>query len=154
MIVFDLACPLGHRFEGWFASSDAFAEQRARGLVACPYCDDTAVTKAPMAPAVAAKSNRAAEPRPPVQMARNVAPMPPEVTQAFRALATMQARALANSEWVGDRFAQEVRSMHYGESDEKLVHGRASREDAEALLEEGIAVAPLLVPLCPPEERN
>jgi hypothetical protein len=150
MIVFDLACDNAHAFEGWFGSSDDFASQQARGLVTCPLCDSAVIAKAPMAPAVGAKSNRAAPtPRALVNKA-----MPAEVAEAFRALAAVQAKALAKSEWVGDRFASEVRSMHYGEVAEKQVHGRATRDDALSLLEEGIAVAPLLVPVHPPEELN
>lgn len=152
MIVFDLACGNAHAFEGWFRSSEDFASQLERGLLSCPLCDSAEVAKAPMAPAVAAKGNRAvASP-----VARHVAnkPMPPEVASAFKALAAAQSKALARSEWVGDRFASEVRSMHYGDTEEKQVHGRASKDDALALLDEGIAVAPLLVPVHPPEELN
>lgn len=152
MIVFDLACDSAHAFEGWFRSSEDFADQQERGLLTCPICDSVIVAKAPMAPAVPAKTNRAvSSPRP--QAVANTA-MPPEVAKAFRALAAAQAKALATSEWVGDRFAAEVRSMHYGEVEEKQVHGRASKDDAVALMEEGIAVAPLLVPVHPPEELN
>ena len=152
MIVFDLACENAHGFEGWFGSSDDFTSQQARGLLTCPVCDSAAVTKAPMAPAVSAKGNRAG----PVSAPRAVAnkPLPAEVAEAFKALAAAQAKALAKSEWVGDRFANEVRSMHYGEVEEKQVHGRATRDDALSLMEEGIAVAPLLVPVHPPEELN
>lgn len=151
MIVFDLFCDNAHAFEGWFRSSEDFASQQARGLLTCPVCESAAVAKAPMAPAVPAKSNRAAP-----TAARHLAnkAMPVEVAEAFKALAAAQARALAKSEWVGDRFAAEVRSMHYGEAEEKQVHGRATRDDALSLLEEGIAVAPLLVPVRPSEELN
>jgi hypothetical protein len=152
MIVFDLACDNAHPFEGWFRSSEDFAEQQARGLLACPVCESIAVAKAPMAPAVPVKGNRAPDRAEAPQVAN--AAMPPEVAQAFKALAVAQAKALATSEWVGDRFTAEVRSMHYGETEEKQVHGRASKDEAIALLEEGIAVAPLLVPVHPPEELN
>lgn len=150
MIVFALACESSHTFEGWFGSSDDFASQQVRGLLTCPVCNSAAVTKAPMAPAVGAKGNRAEPPR--VSLASKA--MPAEVAQAFNALAAAQAKALSNSEWVGDRFAAEVRSMHYGDAEEKQVHGRATKDDALSLMEEGIAVAPLLVPLHPPEELN
>ncbi|HEU4821616.1 MAG TPA: DUF1178 family protein [Qipengyuania sp.] len=154
MIVFDLACDNAHGFEGWFRSSDDFADQQARGLMTCPVCDSAKVAKAPMAPAVPAKGNRA-EPvaKVPGRAVANTA-MPREVAEAFKALVAAQSKALATSEWVGDRFAAEVRSMHYGETEEKQVHGRASKDDAVALMEEGIAVAPLLVPVHPPEELN
>lgn len=152
MIVFDLACDNAHGFEGWFRSSEEFASQQARGLLTCPVCDSAAIAKAPMAPAVGAKGNRAASQAPRHPLANK--PMPAEVAEAFKALAAAQAKALAGSEWVGDRFVAEVRSMHYGETEEKQVHGRASRDDAVALLEEGIAVAPLLAPVHAPEELN
>ena len=152
MIVFDLACDNAHTFEGWFGSSEAFADQQARGLLTCPVCDSVAVAKAPMAPAVPAKANRARAERQGQPVANR--PMPVEVAEAFKALAAAQAKALAKSEWVGDRFAAEVRSMHYGDSEEKQVHGRATKGDAVSLMEEGIAVAPLLVPVQPPEDLN
>ena len=154
MIVFDLACANAHIFEGWFGSSEAFADQQARGLVTCPVCNSAAVAKAPMAPAVPAKSNRAEPARKAGAQALANTAMPAEVAQAFKALAAAQTRALAKSEWVGDHFAAEVRSMHYGDSEEKQVHGRATRDDAVALRDEGIAVAPLLIPVQPPEELN
>lgn len=154
MIVFNLACDNTHAFEGWFRSSEDFADQQARGLLTCPVCESASVAKAPMAPAVPAKGNRTeANPKAPPSSVSN-APIPKEVAEAFKALAAAQAKALAKSEWVGDRFATEVRSMHYGESEEKQVHGRASKEEAIALIDEGIAVAPLLVPVHPPEELN
>ena len=152
MIVFDLACDNAHSFEGWFASSEGFADQQARGLLTCPVCDSDAVAKAPMAPAVPVKGNRTGSAVRSQAMANTA--MPAEVAKAFKALAAAQAKALAKSEWVGDRFAAEVRSMHYGDSEEKQVHGRATKDDAVALREEGIAVAPLLVPVQPPEELN
>jgi hypothetical protein len=149
VIVFDLACANAHAFEGWFGSSEDFADQQARGLLTCPVCASAVVTKAPMAPSVPKKGNRAD----PAQSFVNKS-MPAEMLDALKALAAAQAKALATSEWVGDRFASEVRSMHYGEAEEKQVHGRATRDDAVALLEEGIAVTPLLVPVHPPEELN
>lgn len=154
MIVFDLACDNAHAFEGWFRSSEDFADQQARGMLACPVCDSRSVAKAPMAPAVRAKSNMASEPAGARTRSLANQAMPPAVAQAFKALAAAQAKALANSEWVGDRFAAEVRSMHYGEAEEKQVHGRASASDAAALIDEGIAVAPLLIPVAPPDEVN
>ncbi len=154
MIVFNLACDSAHAFEGWFRSSEDFTSQQTRALLVCPVCDSASVAKAPMAPAIPSKSNRAVvASRPDSRPVANKA-MPREVAEAFKALAAAQAKALAKSEWVGDRFATEVRSMHYGESEEKQVHGRASKNDAVALMEEGIAVAPLLVPVHPPEELN
>lgn len=152
MIVFDLACENAHAFEGWFRSSEDFTAQQARGLLTCPFCDSSAVVKAPMAPAVPAKSNSSVASAAMVPVAKGQ--LPAEVAEAFRAMAAAQAKALSKSEWVGDRFASEVRSMHYGETEKKQVHGRASKDNALALMEEGIAVAPLLVPVLPPDELN
>ena len=150
MIVFDLCCSEGHRFEGWFGSSDDYSSQQERGLVTCPACGSSQVDKAPMAPAVPAKGNARAEQS--TQMARGE--MPAEVKQALKALAEAQAKALEKSTWVGADFVEKARSMHYGEADEAPIHGQASKEEAEEMLAEGIAVAPLLFPVAPPDELN
>jgi hypothetical protein len=154
MIVYDLSCDGGHRFEGWFASSEDYAGQHADGLVSCPQCGSGVVGKAPMAPAVPRKgSSRPTVPAPSGQpMARG--PMPPEVTEALGRLAEAQARALRDSKWVGDAFAEQTRAMHYGERDAETIHGQASPEEARALFEEGIPVAPLPFPVAPPDELN
>jgi hypothetical protein len=155
MIVFDLCCDAGHLFEGWFGSSDDYAGQRARGLVACPSCGSAAVDKAPMAPAVPRKGNRQpAEPATATKQPMASGPMPPEVARALAQLAEAQARALQNSKWVGDAFAERTRAMHYGEQDPETIHGNASLEEAKALFEEGIPVAPLPFPVAPPDELN
>lgn len=162
MIVFDLTCQHGHRFEGWFGSSDDYANQHARGLVTCPQCGSADVMKAPMAPAVPAKSNSrapAAKALAPAQDGGDLhpvssQPMPVEVQKALAALAKAQAQALKSSTWVGDRFAEKSRAMHYGEADEAPIHGRASVEEAKSLIDEGIAVAPLPFPVSPPDELN
>jgi len=155
MIVYDLSCCEGHRFEGWFGSSGDFEDQRARGLLCCPSCGTADVTKAPMAPAVPAKGNRRQEVLPP-EASRPMAntPMPPGMQKALAVLAKAQAEALKNSTWVGDRFAEETRKMHYGERDEAPIHGQASLAEAKALIEEGVPVAPLPFPVAPPEKLN
>jgi hypothetical protein len=155
MIVFDLTCHDGHRFEGWFGSSADYDDQRARGLLACPHCGSDAVTKAPMAPAVPAKGNSRQEVLPP-EVPRPMAntPMPPEMQKALAALAKAQAEALKNSTWVGAKFAEETRKMHYGERDEAPIHGQASLAEAKALIEEGVPVAPLPFPVAPPDKLN
>lgn len=158
MIVFNLSCDFGHRFEGWFGSSDDFADQQDRGLIACPDCGSSAVMKAPMAPAVPAKGNRRSESLPDKgsTITQPVAnrPMPEEVEKALAALAKAQAAALRNSTWVGEKFAEQSRAMHYGEADEKPIHGQASMEEARGLLEEGISVAPLPFPIAAPDKLN
>jgi hypothetical protein len=154
MIVYDLSCDSGHRFEGWFGSSDDYAEQRELGLVACPQCGSDAVDKAPMAPAVPRKGNRlpvvAGEPK----QAMTRGPMPPEVAEALQKLAEAQAKALKDSKWVGDRFVEQSRAMHYGERPPETIHGQATPDEAAALFEEGVPVAPLPFPVAPPEDVN
>lgn len=154
MIVYDLCCCDGHRFEGWFGSSADYEDQRARGLLACPSCGTAEVTKAPMAPAVPVKGNSRQEVLPPETRPMANTPMPPEVQKALAALAKAQAEALRNSTWVGDKFAEETRKMHYGERDEAPIHGQASLAEAKALIEEGVPVAPLPFPVAPPDKLN
>jgi len=80
--------------------------------------------------------------------------MPPELAQAMGKLAHMQAEALKQSTWVGDKFAEQSRAMHYGEQASEVIHGKATPKEAKALLEEGIPVAPLPFPVAPPDELN
>jgi hypothetical protein len=154
MIVYDLSCDSGHRFEGWFGSSEDFSRQQARGLVACPQCGSGAVDKAPMAPAVPRKGNSRPAAAVPGKQPMARGPMPPEVAEALGKLAEAQARALQGSKWVGDAFAEQTRAMHYGERDSETIHGQASPEEAQALFDEGIPVAPLPFPVAPPDELN
>ncbi len=157
MIVFDLHCERGHRFEGWFSSSADYEAQQMQGLVSCPECGSENVDKAPSAPAVPAKANSRPERRPEsgdTARALTNSPMPPEVQAAMRALAKAQAKALKDSTWVGDKFAEASRAMHYGERDEAPIHGEASAEEAQALLEEGVPIAPLPFPVAPPDKLN
>jgi hypothetical protein len=155
MIVYDLCCGAGHRFEGWFGSSDEFARQQGRGLVICPHCGSPEVAKAPMAPAVPRKGNQMTvrEREPEAAPVAGGAP-PPEVAQALQKLAEIQAEALKSSKWVGDKFAEESRAIHYGEREAETIHGKATPKEAKALLEEGIKVAPLPLPIAPPDELN
>ena len=154
MIVFDLHCENGHRFEGWFGSSADFDSQHERGLVDCPECGSKTVGKAPMAPAVGAKGNQVSEPAPGKEAQLSNAPMPPEVEKALKQLAKAQAKALEKSTWVGEKFADEARSQHYGEKDEAPIHGKATRKEAEDLAAEGISVAPILFPIAEPDKLN
>jgi hypothetical protein len=154
MIVFDLCCPEGHRFEGWFGSSEDFAGQQARGLVECPQCGSHEIAKAPMAPAVPKKGNqKGAIPKPDAVPAAGASP-PPEVAQALEKLAQMQAEALKSSKYVGDKFAEQSRAMHYGERESETIHGKATPKEAKALADEGVPIAPLPFPVKPPEELN
>ena len=180
MIVFDLHCEHGHKFEGWFGSSADYEDQLARGLIACPDCGTVQVSKAPMAPAVPVKGNaRPDMPAAETAQAMSAAPsqpsapppagdgdnasvpapianreMPAEVQKAMEKLAKAQAKALEKSTYVGEDFAAQSRKMHYGERDEAPIHGQASLEEAKALVDEGVPVAPLPFPVAPPEKLN
>ncbi|RYD98465.1 MAG: DUF1178 family protein [Sphingomonadales bacterium] len=142
MIVFDLRCAQDHVFEAWFGSSAAYEEQNAGGLVVCPICGNGDVAKAVMAPNVAAKGNQG--PAIPAKV----------VKAAMAALAAAQNRALENSTWVGTAFADTARSMHLGEAPVTQIHGQATADEAKALIDEGVPVAPLPLPVVPPETCN
>jgi hypothetical protein len=132
MIVFDLQCGSGcGSFEAWFRSNDDYDEQRAGGLVQCPVCQSGDVAKAPMAPRVPRKG-----------------PDP------LAMLAAMQAELLKGSQWVGDKFADTARAMHSGEMEPAAVHGNATLEQAKSLVDEGVPVAPLPLPVTPPSQVN
>lgn len=152
MIVYDLVCEDGHRFEGWFGSSEDFSDQLNRGLVSCPICGSAMVEKAPMAPAVPRKGNQAVQPQP--HQAMVSAPMPPNAVEILNRLAQLQADALKDSRWVGKDFADHSREMHYGEREMETIHGQATLDQAKELLEEGVPVMPLLVPITAPEDLN
>ena len=133
MIVFDLQCGEGcDTFEAWFRSSADYDEQRADGMVQCPMCQSTNIAKAPMAPRVPSKGS-------PNPLAR---------------LASLQAEMLKNSRWVGDEFTDKARAMHSGEIEPEQVHGNATLEQAKSLVEEGVPVAPLPLPVTPPNQVN
>jgi hypothetical protein len=137
MIVFDLVCsPRSHVFEAWFGSGADYDDQRKRGLLSCPLCGSEEVGKAPMAPAVR-PSGEGDGPK-----------------AVLAALAAAQARALENSSWVGKGFADEARAMHLGEAEHRPIHGEATLADAKSLLDEGVPIAPLPLPVVPPTEAN
>ncbi len=129
MIVFNLHCEAGHRFEGWFCSPADFPAAAGKAPVACPVCGSTQVQRALSAPRLNLGGERepAADPR---------------LDEQARAL--RRARELiARTEDVGERFAAEARRIHYREAPRRDIRGVASREEAVALLEEGIPVMPL-----------
>ena len=153
MIVFDLECRGGsHRFEGWFASSEAFADQQGRGQVTCPQCGSSDVGKAVMAPSIGRKGNQLSTTSGPQPVAGGK--MPAEAQAVLAKLAAMQAEALNSSRWVGKQFADESRKIHYGEAEDIVIHGEATPEQAKELQEEGIAVMPLPFPVAAPDELN
>jgi hypothetical protein len=159
MIIFDLKCAEGgHVFEAWFGSSADYDNQLRRGLISCPLCGSDDIAKAVMAPAVGAKGNRAVAPAGGVSAQQAPAELfsgdPEAIKQMLAAVATVQRKMLEGSESVGDRFAEEARAIHLGETEKRAIHGRASRADAESLIEDGIPVAPLPFPVVDPGEEN
>ncbi|MFJ2991879.1 DUF1178 family protein [Pandoraea sp. NPDC087047] len=156
MKVFDLRCAHQHTFEGWFGSEDDYLSQQSRGLVSCPVCGDTAVVRMPSAPRLnlsGATSRADAAPVPaaaPANTAVRTEAAPPEAIEARRELQTLWMKAvrhvMANTEDVGTHFAEEARKMHYQEAPERNIRGTTSREEAQALAEEGIDIMSLPVP--------
>jgi hypothetical protein len=133
MIVFDLQCSADcGTFEAWFRSTADFDSQLQAGLVQCPLCRSPNVSKAPMAPRVPRKGS----------------------DNPVARLAAVQAEMLKDSRWVGDRFAETARAMHSGDVERELVHGNATLEQAKSLVDDGIPVAPLPLPVVPPTQVN
>jgi hypothetical protein len=137
MKVLNLQCTHRHSFEGWFSSEDDFQDQLGRGLVECPLCGDTAIVKMLSAPRLNLGAARE-EPKQEVMAA------PDATLQA--AWMKMVRHVMASTEDVGERFAEEARRIHYGETQERGIRGQASVQETEALMEEGIGVLPLPIP--------
>lgn len=134
MIRYSLKCENSHEFEGWFSTSADFDQQVERGFVTCPSCDSSNVQKSLMAPSLATARRKEAS--------RELI-----MGEAQRA-ALAQVKAVvdnikANSEDVGDRFPEEARKIHYGESKERGIIGKATLDETKSLLDEGISVVPL-----------
>jgi hypothetical protein len=162
MIIFDLQCdPAEHVFEAWFSNSESFEDQRGRGLISCPICASTSITKALMAPNISAKGNRAASKEKtssdetlPVATHRLGDGRASEMQAMLGKIAEIQAEGLKDSTWVGKDFEKQARAMDAGTIDQASIHGQVSPEQAKSMIDDGIAVMPLLVPIVPPEERN
>jgi len=147
MKVLDLLCVHDHAFEAWFGSEDDFQSQFARGLVQCPLCGSAEIRKALSAPRLNLHgSSGAMQRRQELTNQQSVATseMTPQTMQA--AWLQMARQVLERTEDVGERFASEARRMHYGEIEERAIRGQATREQTAELLDEGIAVLPLLLP--------
>lgn len=145
MIVIDLCCDKDHRFEGWFASAEAFDQQHASQMVSCPVCASTTVRRLPSAPyvqtrtAAAAPNSSSTPPSTPPG-----APSGTSLSPATAAAVLQMLRHMSrNAEDVGERLPEEARRIHYGNAEARDIRGQASPEDVEDLLEEGIVVVPL-----------
>lgn len=143
MIKYALRCDRAHEFEGWFGSSADYDDQAARGLVECPVCGSTGVSKQIMAPAVAGtKAQRSAEPA--------VDPRMREMMMT--AMGEVRRHVEENFDYVGDAFAKEARAIHEGKSEDRGIYGEASPSEVKALVEDGVKVAPL--PPGPPKKTD
>ena len=129
MIVYNLRCKNGHEFEGWFKDSAAFDGQAKAGRVVCPVCESKSVGKAIMAPAVAgAKKPTATD---------------GETKKMRQFMTGLRKYVQENADYVGPKFAEEARKIHYGESEERHIYGEATLKEAKDLLDEGVDVSPL-----------
>ena len=152
MIVFDLRCsPEGHVFEAWFGSSPDYESQRQRGLVACPLCGSERIEKAVMAPRVGAKGNQA---RQDLATQPLVASDPAAIKEMLAAMAAVQKKMLASSTYVGEHFSDEARAIHLGEADSRSIYGKATAEQVESLVDDGVQVARLPFPVIEPSQDN
>lgn len=133
MVRYSLRCADGHAFESWFASSAAYDDLAARALLSCAECGATTVSKALMAPAVTTEADAGPGPR-------------------AAALADLRRKVEATSDYVGLSFAAEARAIHEGRAPERSIHGEARPDEARALIEDGIPVAPL--PFVPRQKAN
>jgi hypothetical protein len=133
MIRFALSCHDGHAFDGWFRNGEDFSAQKARGLIACPVCGSADVDKALMAPAVSTGRKRD----------KIALAMGEEQRKALARLKAMAEEAKKNADYVGDRFAEEARKIHFGEVEARGIYGEATAEEARGLVEDGVDFVPL-----------
>jgi hypothetical protein len=144
MIRFALKCENDHRFESWFQSGGAFETLSARGLVECPSCGATRISKDLMAPKVTASRKKADTPT----KAMTTAP-DPDVADAIKKL---KDHVEANSDYVGQDFAREARAMHAGDTPERAIYGEVKSDEAKKLVEDGVPALPL--PFIPRQKTN
>ena len=143
MIIFELSCTHGHRFEGWFASGEEFARQQERSLVTCPLCDDAHIERLPSA-RVSVPKGAARDNAPPAEATEERSPADNSAAAGLPAEAITKLRELVrNTENVGRRFPEEARKIHYRETPPRAIRGQASRDEAKALTDEGIEFASL-----------
>ena len=141
MIQYSLHCSKGHRYDAWFRNAAAFDEQQGRGIVRCAVCGDDAVSKAPMAPSVARTDGEKV----------SLSSAHPDAVKFREFLRAYRSKVTSEADYVGDRFAEEARKIHFEEVEARGIYGEATRDEVVALAEEGIEFMPL-----PdlPEEHN
>ncbi|HWL31502.1 MAG TPA: DUF1178 family protein [Xanthobacteraceae bacterium] len=160
MIRYSLVCERKHEFEIWFKNSADYDKQSKRGLVTCPSCGSAKVGKALMAPALGRSAKKKGAPHEaavaeaPARAPDNKAPvamMSPQEREFRAKLKELRDHLLKNAENVGERFPEEARKMHYGETEYRSIYGEASPREAKELLDEGVELHPIPVL---PDERN
>ena len=135
MIAYSLTCKDGHEFEGWFANSMAYAAQEKAGDLVCPVCGDASVTKAIMAPAVRNSVTKA--------KGRSTVAPPDEQQKLRQFVAGFRKYVEDNADYVGPKFPEEARKIHYGETEARHIYGESTVREAQELIEEGIEIAPM-----------
>ena len=133
MIQYSLVCENDHKFDAWFASASAYDSQSKRGIVTCPICDTRQVEKALMAPAV----SRAGSERVSLAIGH------PQHEQIRAALRAMRDKVMSEADYVGDRFAEEARKIHFKDVESRGIYGEATTDEVAALVEEGVDFMPL-----------
>jgi hypothetical protein len=164
MIRYALSCEQDHAFESWFQNSAAYDKQKKRGLVTCPVCGSAKVDKAIMAPRLARAEVADPEPPAPTPTPPQPTPMPPmpqpktpvaimssQERELRQKLKELRDHVTRNASYVGPRFPEEARKIHYGETEHRSIYGEASPDEAKALHEEGIEFHPLPVL---PDDQN
>ncbi|MBI1774734.1 MAG: DUF1178 family protein [Proteobacteria bacterium] len=146
MILYDLRCKDGHSFEGWFRDSAGYDQQAKARKIICPVCGSKKVEKALMAPRLA-RSRRGESKLP----AKNEKMVNVEQAEMLKALRGVRKQIEDNCDYVGERFPEEARKIHYGETEQRGIYGEASDTEAEALKDEGITVN--RVPWVPPADN-
>jgi hypothetical protein len=133
VIHYSLVCDRSHKFDGWFASAAAYDGQKDRGLVTCPICLTTTVDKAVMAPAVSRTDNS--------RVSLSIGH--PEHQKLREAMMALRNKVTSEADYVGDKFAEEARKIHFKEVDARGIYGEATREEVAALVEDGVDFMPL-----------
>lgn len=144
MIRYNLICENDHTFEAWFSGSKDYDNQAAAGFVMCPHCQSTSVEKAIMAPNIATSRQKEA----------SVAKQTAAMKMMNEAADKIRREIETNCDYVGDKFADEARAIHYGEKPERGIYGEATPKEASELAEEGVGVAPLPDVLVPKRDKN
>ena len=133
MISYSLVCDNSHKFDAWFRSAEAYDEQHDRGIVTCPLCNSVKVEKALMAPAVSRMNSDK------VSLSTGH-PMQAEIRAMLR---TMRKKVTSEADYVGDKFAEEARKIHFKEAEQRGIYGEATRDEVAELIDDGVDFLPL-----------